>query len=253
MSQKSDPRNKTFFDPRKAYKASLNGHSFVAHTAELLNSPAWRYRSLYAMRLIDRLELEHAKHNGLENGYLKLTYRQMQQARIHSDFIEATLEEVETLGLVTITHRGAYAGGARNNPSTYRLNYLPWKFVRATGAPVYYAPNDEWQHYSGKSARPKTVRTHHTGGATSTYTGGAIKPADATEISANSAESADPSNAPHGWKRSSITRSTKGGTSPARRLRAPEGAVRLIPSSDEGKNFGVVAGSTIARAGGHRR
>jgi hypothetical protein len=114
MSKQSDPRNKTFFDAQKAYSASLSGHSFVAHTAELLNSPAWRHRSLYARRLIDRLELEHVRHNGRENAYLKLTYRQMQKAGVHSDFIAAALDEVVTLGLVTITHRGAYRGGAKN-------------------------------------------------------------------------------------------------------------------------------------------
>ena len=99
MSKKSDPRNKTFFDSRKAYKATLNGHSFVPHTAELLNSAAWRYRSLYAMRFVDRLELEHARHNGLENGHLKLTYRQLQKAGVSGRRIQATLEEVEALGL----------------------------------------------------------------------------------------------------------------------------------------------------------
>jgi hypothetical protein len=152
---KADPRNKTFRDSSKAYHAWLAGKSWVPHTAELLASPAWRYRSINAVRFINLLELEHARHNGLENGLLQLTWQQMRKAGIGSDYIADTIAEVEASGLVTVTHRGSYAGGARNNPSTYQLNYLPWKFVPATGAPVYFAPTDEWASYQGKSARSK--------------------------------------------------------------------------------------------------
>src|SRR5215469_6374386 len=169
MSKKADPRNKTFTTHSKAYRAWLSGHSFVPHTSELLNSPAWRHRSVYARRLIDRLELEHAHHDGRENGFHKLTWRQMREAGISGDFIASTIEEVETLGLVTVTHRGAYRGGARNDMSTYRLNYLPWKFVPAAGAPVYYAPGDEWRNYTGKSARPKSIRQIPHGGPINTH------------------------------------------------------------------------------------
>lgn len=155
---KADPRNKTFRDARKAYHAWLAGRSWVPHTAELLASPAWRYRSVNAVRFISLLELEHARHNGRENGFLKVTWRQMRKGDIGSDYIADTIAEVEGSGLVTVTHRGSYAGGAINNPSTYQLNYLPWKFVPAVGAPLYYAPNDEWASYQGKSARPKSRR-----------------------------------------------------------------------------------------------
>jgi hypothetical protein len=117
------------------------------------------------MRFIDLLELEHARHNGLENGFLKLTWRQMREAGIGGDYIADTIAEVEALGLATVTHRGAYRGGARNDPSTYQLNYLPWKFIPATGPPVYYAPNDEWANYRGKSARPKSRRMVTTSGS----------------------------------------------------------------------------------------
>jgi len=209
MSGKSDPRNKTFTQARKAYKAWLGGHSFVPHTAELLNSPAWRYRSLYAMRFIDRLELEHTRHNGLENGYLKFTRRQMQQAGIQSRGIEATIEEVEALGLVTITHRGAYRGGARNDPNTYRLNYLPWKFVPAAGAPVYYAPTDEWAKYIGKSARPKIVRI---GAAVTPYSTATVNPLDAASEGAISADPDKSGDSQNGFTvdiPSSIPRSNK--------------------------------------------
>jgi hypothetical protein len=51
----------------------------------------------------------------------------------------------------------------------FQLNYLPWKFVPAAGAPLYYAPNDEWAKYDGsavlKSPRKKSVSLLHPGGA----------------------------------------------------------------------------------------
>lgn len=242
MSKKSDPRNKTFFDHRKAYKAWLGGHGFVAHTAELLNSPAWRYRSLYAARFIDRLELEHLHHNGSNNGFLKLTYRQMREARIHADFIADTIAEVEALGLVTVTHRGAYSGGARNNPSTYRLNYLPWKYVPAAGAAVWYAPTDEWKRYLGKSARQKLGRMHRTGGAFSYRTGGSFKHNPPNPISSDSAKTADIVNAPYGGSALSITRSDKQAAerAPSTRAGARSGGVAIheIPSLGSWKKVG---------------
>jgi hypothetical protein len=161
---RADPRNKTFRHASKAYRAWLAGKSWVPHTAELLASPAWRYRSVHAVRFINLLELEHARHNGLENGFLKLTWQQMRDGGIGSDYIADTIAEVEATGLVTVTHRGSYVGGARNNPSTYQLNYLPWKLVPAVGAPVYFAPNDEWAGYQGKSARRKSRRKITTSG-----------------------------------------------------------------------------------------
>src|SRR5437660_792458 len=88
---KADPRDKTYFLAAKAYKACLDGKSFVPHTAELLASPAWRNRTINAMRFIDLLELEHAQHNGLENGYLKLTWRQMRAGGIGGDYIADTI------------------------------------------------------------------------------------------------------------------------------------------------------------------
>ena len=134
----------------------------------------------------------------------------MQQGGIHADYMVATITEVEALGLVTITHRGAYRGGAKNNPSTYRLNYLPWKFVPASGPAVYYAPLDQWKNYK-KPARTKRTRMPLTGGATSYHPGGAFDGDRENGNTRVSAGKAEPWNATDEWKRSSITGSTKRG------------------------------------------
>lgn len=215
MKKKADPRDKTFFLAKKAYTAWLDGQSWVPHTAELLKSPAWRYLSLYGRRLIDRLEIEHAIHNGLENGFLTLTYRQMKEAGIHSDAIPATLDEVQTVGLLTITHRGAYRAGGKRDPNSYRLNHLPWKFAPATGAPVYYAPTDEWKKYTGKAARRKSIPEYHPGGASEYHPGGASEPGRRDTNASDPAKMADQPSAPPGWYSSSIRRSIKRRTASA--------------------------------------
>jgi hypothetical protein len=149
------PKNRSQYSSAKAAKSWLAGHAWVPHTAELIASPAWRARSIYAVRLIDRLELEHMAHAGKENGYLRLTWEQMCEAGISKRFIASTIAEAVALGLVRVDHRGSYRGGARNDPTLYRLTYLPVKFVPATGAPIYQDPTNDWRAYRGKSARPK--------------------------------------------------------------------------------------------------
>lgn len=174
METNSNARSKTFTIAKKAYRTWLEGQPFVPRTAELLGSAAWKSLSLYARRLIDALEREHLAPNGQENAYLKLTYRQMRLAGIHNDKIRTVIAELETVGLVTVTHRGAYRGGARNDASTYRLNYLPWKCVPATGCPVYYAPDDEWKKFT-KTPKRNPGPTSHSPGAISTHTPGALE------------------------------------------------------------------------------
>jgi hypothetical protein len=190
-----DPKDRTFPTTRKAHKAWL-GHEggFVAHTASLLSSDAWRAMSLRARRLIDLLELEHLAHAGTENAHLKLTWRQMREAGIGNDHIAATIAEVETLGLVTVTHKGCFRGAARQSPSTYRLNYLPWKFAPAMASAYYLAPNDEWQAFKGKTVSPKSIRMHLTGRVISHPPGGAL-PGGSNEVNQGIQ---DPTNAPPG-------------------------------------------------------
>ena len=152
-------KKRSQYSAGKAAKSWLAGHAWVPHTAELIASPAWRARSISAVRLIDRLELEHMAHAGKENGHLTLTYQQMErEAGICRRLIGPTIAEVEKLGLVKVAHRGGYGGGARNNPSRYQLTYLPWKFIPATGAPIYQDPTNDWRAYRGEPARSRAAQ-----------------------------------------------------------------------------------------------
>jgi hypothetical protein len=86
------------------------------------------------VRLLDRIELEHCAHAGRENGYLTVTYQQFVEWGIGRRFIKTAIVEAVRLGLLVV-EPGLYRGGARRQPSRYRLTYLKWKFVPAVGAP----------------------------------------------------------------------------------------------------------------------
>jgi len=84
----------------------------------------------------------------------------MRHASIPNRRIPQTIAEGEQLGLVAVTHRGSYAGGSRNNPSTFRLTYLPFKLERVGQPTGYFLPTDEWRQVASK-IRPNAL----TGGA----------------------------------------------------------------------------------------
>jgi hypothetical protein len=55
---------------------------FTGHLVEMRESPAWWVLNLAERRLLDRLELEHSHHGGVENGRLIVTYGDFVKARI---------------------------------------------------------------------------------------------------------------------------------------------------------------------------
>jgi hypothetical protein len=114
------------------------------------------------VRLLDRIELEHCAHAGRENGYLTVPYNQFVEAGIGRRFIKAAIDEAVRLGLL-IVERGLYRGGARRQPSRYRLTYLKWKFVPAAGAPYYLEPTHDWRHFRPEKKARKSGRMATTG------------------------------------------------------------------------------------------
>jgi len=91
------------------------------HTRELLESPAWRRRSVNVTRLLDRLEIDHASHAGRENGALMATYDQLVAYGIPRSEIREAIDEAEFLGLARCERGGRWGG--TNRPSRYRLTY----------------------------------------------------------------------------------------------------------------------------------
>ena len=47
---------------------------WIAYTLDMITSPAWQALSLNGRKILNRLEIEHCKHGGAENGKLPCTY-----------------------------------------------------------------------------------------------------------------------------------------------------------------------------------
>ena len=122
------------------------------------------------MRLLHRVELEHCAHSGRENGYLTVTYKQFVDWGIGRRFIKAAIDEAIRLGLLVV-EPGLYRGGARRQPSRYRLSYLKWKFVPVVGAPYYLEPTHDWRDFRPEATARKSSRMVTTGEPSRATTG----------------------------------------------------------------------------------
>jgi hypothetical protein len=111
---------------------------FVIHRAAMRASEAWSALDHNAKRFLERLELEHMKHGGKDNGRLPCPYNDLVEYGMRRETIARSIRRTVMCGFVEITRRGRRsAAGA--NPALYRLTYLP----HFTGA----WPTDEWENY----------------------------------------------------------------------------------------------------------
>jgi hypothetical protein len=130
---------------------SIDGQ-FVAHTIEMIRSPAWSVLSLSARRVLDRIEIEHADHGGNENGRLPVTYDDFECYGIHRHAIAPAIRETVALGFAEITERGRAGNAEFRSPHKFRLTYL-----RVGRAPT----TNEWQRIKTAEeaqARAKAAR-----------------------------------------------------------------------------------------------
>ena len=115
-------------------RRTINGQ-FTMRPIEMLRSPALRALSLTGRRVLDRIEIEHARHAGRENGRLPVTHADFREYGIDHNAVGYGIREVVALGFVEQTQRG-FAGPTEHCPSLFRLTYL------ATGQG---GPTDEWR------------------------------------------------------------------------------------------------------------
>jgi hypothetical protein len=109
---------------------------FVPHRLALLESYAWRSLSGEAHLTLHRIEIEHLRHGGKENGDLVVLYDHfLAYVGGHRRGIARALRDLEALGLIRVV-RGRAGNGEFRTPSKYRLTYLP-----SGGQP----PTDEWR------------------------------------------------------------------------------------------------------------
>jgi hypothetical protein len=157
--------SKSHFKPSKVREIP-QGMNFIMISREVLEALMSRPPSRRGFQMLIRLALEHLAHASTENGNLIVTQRQFaKEARISSDFIAPTKEELVELGWLVVEHDGQYAGGAKRDPCRYRLTCFKFKSAGATGAPVYFEPTHEWRDVKTvpKLRRPSSRRVSNVG------------------------------------------------------------------------------------------
>jgi hypothetical protein len=125
------------------------GQPFVQRSVELLESRAMRGLSRHAHRILLRFEVEHCRHAGKENGYLVVTYDQFVEWGVPRKFINPTIAELVTTGLLVVERKGRARAGD-GQPSLYRITYLKSKFVPIAGSPYYLEPTNDWKKIETK-------------------------------------------------------------------------------------------------------
>jgi len=147
-------RRRSFRSPQAAARAALGHRGFVAHCRELCDSDAWQNAPLNVRRLLQFLELEHLRHAGKENGFLVAPYNQLVAFGIGRSLIKPAINDAVRRGLLQVTHHGSHHANGRVDPSRYRLTYLQWKLVGATG-PEFIPPTNEWKQYREPPKPPR--------------------------------------------------------------------------------------------------
>ncbi len=123
-------------------KGSMNrppkGTPFIWLTGELLESPAWRLRSINCARLLDFLLVDHISHAGTENGALMATHEQLMSWGASRRHIRSAIDEAVFLGLIRVKRGGRWVG--KNDPSIFRLTFYPDK--------DFNQPTNNWKKIS---------------------------------------------------------------------------------------------------------
>jgi hypothetical protein len=124
---------------RNKYVNPPKDSTWVFETREMLESPAYRARSINARRLWDAIKLEHLINGAFMNGELVMPYNELQ--RIHGCsrcLIRDAIDELVALGFLAEGEPRPVNGNHRP-ANTYRLTFLG----TGTGAP----PTNEWKKF----------------------------------------------------------------------------------------------------------
>jgi hypothetical protein len=108
-------------------KGHIDG-PFAPRLIEMLESPAYRVLSLSARRVLDRLEIEFARHGGRpdENGRLPCTYQDFVDYGVDRHAIGPAINEAIAEGFVIVTRPGSAGNAEYRQPALYLLTYRPF-------------------------------------------------------------------------------------------------------------------------------
>ena len=140
---------------RSTRRSGTIGGQFAPRLIEMLEAPAWRVASLSARRVIERIEIEHGRHGGNDNGRLIVTYDDFESYGIDRHAIAPAIREAEALGFIEITERGRAGNAKWRAPNTFGLTFCPSKRGRSDST-------HEWRRITtieAAEAIAKTART----------------------------------------------------------------------------------------------
>ena len=118
---------------------------FLPHRLELLISPAWRSAPRPLRNILERLEIEHLRHGGFNNGELFVSYLQFVEFGLSKRSIKPALELGQRLGLLEVIQETENHLSDIRGANSYRLTYVPAKGKAA--------PTDEWKLTTEERAR----------------------------------------------------------------------------------------------------
>src|SRR5947209_8136024 len=98
----------------------------------MLESAAFRVLSLSARRVLDRIEIELARHGGMDNGRLPVTYDDFVDYGMDRHAISPAIRELVALGFVEVTDEGRAGNAEWRTPNRFRLTYKATKHADAT-------------------------------------------------------------------------------------------------------------------------
>lgn len=122
-----------------ARRGSILGQ-FIPRPSLMLDSPAYRALSLSGHKVLARIECEHSKHGGADNGVLPVTFNNFADYGIDRQSIAPAIRECVALGFLEITEKGRSGNGEFRRANKFRLTYLS----RRGGL----RPTHEWQNIS---------------------------------------------------------------------------------------------------------
>jgi hypothetical protein len=146
--------------PGARQRTRISGQ-FAPRLIEMLESHAWRVLSLSGRRLIDRIEIELARHGGNDNGSLPVTYEQFTAYGIHDHCISPAIRETVALGFIEVTEQGRGGNAEWRTPSKYRLTFRHTDRAEPTHEWRRIKTIDEAEALARKARNQPVPKTEH--------------------------------------------------------------------------------------------
>jgi hypothetical protein len=128
--------------PQPSVKRKRNnppkGEPWTWHTIAMRESPAWRALTAAAKCVIERIESEHWRHGGQENGRLPVTFDNFAARGIRRQSVAEAIQIAETLGFIDVTERGHRGAADERKAARYGLTW----FDRHDGT----SRTNRWRH-----------------------------------------------------------------------------------------------------------